>query len=67
MEEEKLRLESEKSVLQKDKVSLETKLKQAIEHSEYIVSSLVHNVFVLSSCLLTLSFALYLRLLWCMI
>lgn len=35
MEEEKLRLESEKGILQKDKVSLETKLKQAIEHSEY--------------------------------
>lgn len=54
MEEEKMRLESEKSVLQKDKVSLETKLKQAIEHSEYRVSSLVHKVFVLSLCLITL-------------
>ena len=35
MEEDKLRLESEKGALQRDKASLETKLRQAIEHSQY--------------------------------
>ena len=33
MEDEKLRLESEKSGLQREKADLQTKLKQAIEHS----------------------------------
>ena len=38
MEEEKMRLESEKGTLQRDKASLETKLKQAVEHSQLCVA-----------------------------
>ena len=37
MEEEKLRLDSEKGALQRDKASLQTKLKQAIEHSQCFI------------------------------
>jgi hypothetical protein len=41
MEEDKMRLESEKGGLQRDKASLQTKLKQAIEHKSFFEQELI--------------------------